>query len=106
MVEGAIILACVVGVVVLTSLFKTVNMSDKVKSLLATGLSVAGGVVTDLAAKGFDVSQYQGVDILTAALVIYGASQLIYNFIMKGSTLDAKLESVGSGPTDADGEGF
>lgn len=100
MVEGIIILVVIVGVVLLTSLFKTVNMSTRTKTVLATALSVVGGVVADLSAKGFDVSQYQGVDILTAALVVYGGSQLIYNFIMKGTSagaaLDAKLEEVGS----------
>ena len=101
--EAIIVFACIVGVVLLTSLFKTVNMSDKVKNLIATVLSVAGGVVTDLTAKGWDVSQYAGVDILTAALAIYGASQLIYKFIMEGSKLDATLENVGSKPADPEG---
>lgn len=92
MVEGLIILLCVVGVVVGTSLIKNVDMSSKTKNFIATVLSVVGGIVTDLSAKGFDVSQYQGVDILTAALVIYGASQLIYKFLMEGTAADATLE--------------
>jgi len=102
MVAGAIILGLILAVVLFTSLFKTVNMSAKTKNLIATILSVVGGVVADLAAKGFDVSQYVGVDILTAALVIYGGSQLIYNFIMKGTSVDAKLEDslVTSAPAD------
>jgi hypothetical protein len=96
MVAGWIILISIVAVVFGTSLIKTANMTDKTKNLIATIISLIGGVVTDLAGKGFDVSQYAGLDILTAALVVYGAAQLIYQFIMKGSTLDAKLESVGS----------
>lgn len=96
MVEGIIILVAIIGVVLMTSLFKTVNMSTKTKTAIATVLSVVGGVITDLSAKGFDVSQYAGVNILTAALVVYGGSQLIYNFIMKGTSVDAKLEEVGS----------
>lgn len=104
--EALIVFICVVAVVLLTSLFKTVNMSDKAKNLIATVLSVAGGVVTDLTAKGWDVSQYAGVDILTAALAIYGASQLIYKFIMEGSKLDAKLENVGSGENANTPDGF
>lgn len=97
MFAGWIILLSIVAVVIGTSLIKTVSMSDKTKNFIATVISLIGGVVTDLAGKGFDVSQYAGLDILTAALVVYGASQLIYQFIMKGSTLDAKLEAVGSG---------
>ena len=102
MVAGIIILGLIVAVVFVTSLFKTVNMSVKTKNLIATILSVIGGIVTDLAAKGFDVSQYATVDILTAALVIYGGSQVIYNFLMKGSSVDAKLESIGSEKVTAD----
>lgn len=98
-----IMLASVVGVVLLTSLFKNVDMSSKVKNAIATGFSVVGAVVTDLAARGWNVSEYQGVDILTAALTIYGGSQLIYNFIMNGTRLDEKLAEVPVIPTDSDG---
>lgn len=106
MVAGAVILGLTVAVVLCTSLFKTVNMSAKTKNLIATILSVVGGVVADFAAKGFDVSQYATVDILTAALVIYGGSQVIYNFLMKGSSVDAKLEDtlVTSTPADAEAD--
>jgi uncharacterized membrane protein len=106
MVTGIFVLVVSALVVLLTSLFKTVNMSVKVKTLIATVLSVIGGVGADLASKGFDVSQYAGLDILTTALVIYGGSQLIYNFIMKGTSVDAKLEDtlVTSTPADAEAD--
>ena len=102
MVTGIIMLVIVLAVVLFTSLFKNVNMSAKTKNLIATVLSVVGGVAADLAAKDFDVSQYATVDILTAALVIYGGSQLIYTFLMKGSSVDAKLEDTLTAPTAED----
>ena len=113
MVTGIVVLVIVIAVVLFTSLFKTVNMGVKTRTLIATILSVIGGAVADLASKGFDVSQYASLDILATALAIYGGSQLIYNFIMRGtdagSSLDAKLTSIGSDKVpadDADGGGF
>ena len=88
---GLIVLLVSGGVVLLTSLFKNVNWSDRVKNILALGLSAVAGVVTDLASKNWDLAAYANLDILTTVLVIYGAAQLIYNFIMKGTAVEATL---------------
>lgn len=92
--EGLIVFVVAVLVVLGTSLIKSVDMSDKVKNAIAVVLSVIGGIVTDLSTRAFDFSTYQGLDILGTVLVIYGASQLIYKFIMEDTTVDQKLESV------------
>lgn len=96
MVTGIVIFASIVAVVVLTSLFKNVDMSAKVKNSIAVIISVVAGVLTDLAGRNFDFGSYAAADILGTALIIYGASQLVYTFIMKGTAADAALESVGS----------
>lgn len=93
---GIVIFACIVLVVLGTSLFKNVQMSDKVKNAIAVVLSTIAGILTDLAGRNFDFGSYAASDIFGTALIIYGASQLVYNFIMKGTTLDARLESVNS----------
>lgn len=83
-----IILGLAVAVVLLTSIFKTVNLSTKVKSGLAFVLSVAGG--------GFYTWQhYHGnftaTNFAQAVAYIYAASQLVYGLILKNSNLDAVL---------------
>lgn len=90
---GLIVLGVSALVVFLTSLFKTVNMSDKMKNALAFGVSAIAGVVTDLSTKNWDLSAYASLDIMATVLIIYGAANLIYQFIMKGTAVDAKLES-------------
>jgi len=92
MMTGLIVLVVAVAVVLATSLFKNVDMSDKVKNLIATLLSVVGGVVTVLGTNGWDFSGFDGGDVLGTVLIVYGAAQLIYNFILKGTQVDAKLE--------------
>ena len=92
MMTGLIVLIVAVLVVLATSLFKNVNMSDKVKNLIATVLSVVGGVVTVLGTNGWDFTGFDGGDVLGTVLIVYGASQLIYNFILKGTQVEAKLE--------------
>lgn len=102
---GIIVFVVVVAIVFATSLIKNVGMSDKVKAGIAAVLSVIAGVIVDLSTHGFDFGTYAAADILGTVLVIYGASQAIYQFILKDSSLDAKLESVGSTPEPQD-EGF
>jgi len=92
MMTGLIVLVVAVAVVLATSLFKNVDMSDKVKNLIATILSVVGGVVTVLGTNDWSFSGFDGGDVLGTVLIVYGAAQLIYNFILKGTQVDAKLE--------------
>ena len=91
---GAIVLAVVVAIVFATSLIKNVGMSDKIKNLIAVVLSTIAGVLIDLNAHAFDFSQYAAADIVGTVLTIYGGSQIIYQFILKGTALEAKLEEV------------
>jgi hypothetical protein len=102
---GAIVLGVSALVVFLTSLLKTVNMGDRLKNFLALAVSAVAGVVTDLSTKNWDLSAYANLDILATVLVIYGAANLIYQFIIKNTVIDAKLESLTLGHRD-EGEGF
>lgn len=93
---GLLVFVLAVAVTLLTSLFKTVKLSAKWKSLIAVVLSVVAGAVTVWAANGGDFSS---VNVIEAVALVYAASQVIYNFILKGTSLDARLEAVGSGNT-------
>lgn len=97
MLTGLVIFGSIVAVVVLTSLFKNVSMGAKAKNAIAVVVSSVAGVLTDLSGRNFDFGSYAAADILGTALIIYGASQLVYNFIMKGTAADAKLEDTFSG---------
>jgi hypothetical protein len=91
MVMGIVAFVTIVLVVLATSLFKNVNMSDKAKNLIATVLSVVGAVVMQLTTGGFDFSQYEAVDVFGTVLTVYGGAQLLYNFILKGTQVEAVL---------------
>lgn len=87
----AVVIAVVAVLVVLaTSLLKNVEWSDKAKNLIATVLSVVGGVATVFATGGF----VNATDVLTISGLVYAASQLIYTFIFKGFALNSTLEKV------------
>lgn len=92
MLTGLIVFGVAVLVVLGTSLIKNVNMSDKVKNLIATVLSVVGGVVTVLGTHNWDFGAFEAGDVLGTVLIVYGAAQLIYQFILKGTSVEAKLE--------------
>jgi len=101
---GWLIFGLSVAVVLLTSVFKTINLSTKVKALISVVLSVAAAAVTVWVAQGGDFST---VNIVEAVGLIYATSQLIYNFILKGTSLDQTLEAFtlgrSSGETPASG---
>lgn len=87
----AVVIGVVAVLVVLaTSLLKNVEWSDKAKNLIATVLSVVGGVATVFATGGF----VNATDVLTISGLVYAASQLIYTFIFKGFGLNTSLENV------------
>jgi hypothetical protein len=89
---GLIVLVVSVLVVLATSLFKNVDMSSRVKNVIATVLSVIGGVLTVVGTNGWDFSGFDGGDVLGTVLIVYGAAQAIYQFILKGTQVDAQLE--------------
>jgi hypothetical protein len=75
------------AVTALTSLFKTVTLSTKQKQTIVVALSLVAGVA-QVAIQGVDLS----VGNISAALVqVYGASQIAYNFILRGTKLNDKL---------------
>jgi hypothetical protein len=90
---GLLIFGLAVAVVLLTSLIKHVEWTAKTKNLLATALSTVGAAVATFVASG---GKFEGGDLLQHALTIYGASQLIFKFIMDGSPIERKLAAVGS----------
>lgn len=98
---GLIVFVVAVVVVLATSLLKTVNMTEKAKAAVATVLSVIGGALTVVGTNGWDFSGFDGGDVLGTVLLVYGAAQLIYNFILKGTQVDAKLEQTGVTGGDA-----
>lgn len=88
---GWVIFGLAVVVVLLTSLFKTIDLSDKVKALIAVVLSVVAGAVTVWTAAGGDFSTS---NVVTVVGLVYAASQVIYNFVLKGTGLDQALTGV------------
>lgn len=91
MVTGLVIFVVAVLVVLATSLFKTVDMSDKAKNLIAVVLSAVGGGLTALGTNGWDFSGFGAGDVLGTVLIVYGAAEAIYNFILKGTRPEAVL---------------
>lgn len=91
---GWVIFGLAVVVTLLTSLFKTINLSSKWKSLIAVVLSVVAGGVTVWVANGGD---FTTTNVVQAVALVYAASQVIYDFVLKGTSLDARLTAVGSG---------
>lgn len=89
-VTGWVVAGLAVAVVLLTSLFKNVDWSDKVKNLVAVVFSVVGGAVSVWLSGGFDGA----VDVLQTSLLVYGASQLLYAFILKGTKPETALANV------------
>ena len=90
---GYAIAVAAVAVVLLTSFIKNVGWDSKTKHIIATGLSVTAAAL---------VSWQQGVlespdDFVQAAFSVYGLSQLIYNFVLSGTTLNERLEGASLG---------
>lgn len=77
-------------VTLLTSLFKSVNLTSKQKNLIATGLSVVAGTVS-VVSSGVELT---AGNLASTAVAIYGASQIAYQFILKGTNLNKTLTDV------------
>jgi hypothetical protein len=80
------------GVVVslLTSLFKTANLTKGQRSLVALILSVAGGLVTVLASTDLNGV----VDITKMAVATFAASQVVYTGVLRNTSMNGKLEEI------------
>lgn len=81
-----------VVVTLLTSLFKHVDWSAKTKNLLATVLSVLGAAVTVWLGEGRELAN--AGDVAQLAVTVYGGSQLLYNFLMRGTHIEEKIAEV------------
>jgi hypothetical protein len=98
--DGIIIFIASLVVIVATSLIKTVRMSTKQKSTVAVATSAVAGLATAWINSGGDLA---GGDALQSAVLVFGASQAIYNFILKGTPADEILEkSFGGGNKSAE----
>ena len=88
-------------VVIVTSLFKVVDFSTKVKQAIAFGVSTVAGAVTAYATGQFD----NVTDVASTVLVIYGLAQAIYQFLFDQgrvlSGVDNTLEDIRLGSGDA-----
>lgn len=97
---GLVVFVLAVVVVLATSLIKQFGWKSQLTHGVVVVLSVVGGAVGTLGAHNWDFSQFQGGALAATALAVYGASQLLYNFILTGTdfgqNLDAKLTAVGS----------
>jgi len=78
-----------IAVVLLTSLIKNVGWNSKAKNAVATVLSVAGAGIFVLLSP--DRSLNDSGDFFALATSAYGSSQLLYNFILRGTTVEEKL---------------
>jgi len=89
-----ILFAAAVAVVLLTSIIKNTGWSHKARASIATVLSV---VVASLGVWfGVGGLDFQAQDIFLAITSLYGTSQLIYNFILHGTSLNTTLTNIGS----------
>jgi len=94
-ITGIIVLVAALLVVSGTSLLKAVDMSNRWKNTIAVVLSAVAGAATVFIENGMDFSSLAGESILQTALLVYGASQIFYNFILKGTGVEAKLADSG-----------
>lgn len=75
------------AVTLLTSLFKSATFTDRNKSAIALVLSLVAGTAAVIL-DGADVTLGS---LSATAIAVFGASQIAYNFILKGTKLDQKL---------------
>lgn len=87
--ETWIIGAAAVLAVVATSLVKNAGWSGKTKHLVATVVSTVIAAVLFLT----ELGGVEDVNFVVGASSVHGMSQLIYNFVLKGTALNERLES-------------
>lgn len=90
---GLIVFGVAFLVVLSTAVLRNVEWSTKTVQLIAAVLAAVGGAVTALASNDWSFESFSGSDVLELSLVVYGASQLLYSFILKGTPLISTLES-------------
>lgn len=92
---GILLFVTAILVVLVTSILKTVDMSTKVKEVVATVVSVAGGAVATVVDNGgFD--HFSATGLMGSVLLVYGAATLIHKFVLPKSADDFLEQSVGN----------
>lgn len=91
-----LIVASVVLVVLLTSLIKNVEWNFKGKAAVATVLSVLTAVLALFMTGG--LAAFTAVALFQTFTTVYASSQLVYQFIMKGTVVEEKLALSGNKP--------
>jgi hypothetical protein len=83
------------GVVLTTSLLKMSEMAKRTKTAIATFVSiVASGLVVWMS------GDVDASDLMPTVLQIFGGSQIVYRFVLDGTSVDERLEAVGSHADD------
>lgn len=92
---GILVFVTAILVVIATSVLKNVDMSNTQKNIIATVVSVIGGAVTVVIENGgFD--NFLSGGLMATVLVVYGAAQLIYKFILPQSVEDFLAQKTGN----------
>ena len=86
------------SVVLVTSLFKQVEWSHKIKALIATVLSVVAAAVATWTTGNFEIG-----NLWEASLGMFALSQAFYHLIFNGTKPEAQLAEVGSKRTPPTG---
>lgn len=95
--ETLIVFITALLVVAATSLLKNVQFSHKVKHAVATVVALIGAGVAAFFTG--DWQQANPADLSQLAFAVYGSSQLLYNFILKGTRVNETLELNGVTPS-------
>lgn len=102
-----VLLVAAVLVVLGTSLIKFAGLSEKVKNLIAIGLSVLVGAGWWFVSGGQDVLSNLDTSNVTSLFAIvssiYGLSQVLYHFLLDGTAVDNRLEAFAA-PNGGDNE--
>lgn len=88
--EPFVFVGIVVAVVLASSLLKFPWFSHKTRVTVATVIAVLGAAGHLLL-----TGDFESTDLLATSLQVFGASQILYQFILDGSSVDNVLENVG-----------
>lgn len=88
--EAIILIAIATVATLVSSLVKMPWFTAKIKVLLATATSVIGAAVYT-----FLSGDLEGLELIPVATQVFGLQQLLYLFILDGTSLDDVLEHVG-----------
>jgi len=94
----ALVIGFVIVVNLLTSLIKNVEWSFRGKAAVATVLSVLAAVLALFMTGG--VAAFTTVALFQTFTTVYASSQLVYQFIMKGTVVEEKLALSGNKPKE------